>query len=72
MTIPPAPEGVLSLVKCNCIKSKCSNNQCSCRKSSLNCTELCGRSADEENCENLTIDVENEDVDNESVHDNEF
>ena len=48
MTKPPAPEGVLCLVKCNCDKLKCSNHLCSCLKAGLNCTELCGCSADED------------------------
>ena len=60
MTKPPAPEAVLSLVKCNCDKTKCANNHCSCRKVKLNCTELCGCAAEEENCENREVDEDEE------------
>ena len=31
-----------------------------CLKARLNCTELCGCSADEDTCENHTYDIENE------------
>ena len=40
MTNPPAPEAVMSLVKCNCNRTKYSNYHCPCRKVNLNCTEL--------------------------------
>ena len=40
MNLPPAPESILELVNCKCTKG-CGNNRCSCRKSSLECTELC-------------------------------
>ena len=46
----PATNTVLHLVKCACVKSTCSANQCSCRKVDLNCTDLCSCS---EGCENM-------------------
>ena len=51
---PPAPEAIMSLVKCKCAKSKCSkSSRCSCAKAtpSLPCTELCDCSPDCENKE---------------------
>ena len=39
--LQPAPDAVLHLVKCGCIKSRCSTNRCQCRKAGLNCTDLC-------------------------------
>ena len=40
MNLPPAPASILESVNCKCTKG-CGNNRCSCRKSSLKCTELC-------------------------------
>ena len=37
---PPAPAAILELVNCKCTKG-CNTNRCSCRKSSLKCTDLC-------------------------------
>ena len=37
----PAPEVILELIHCNCIKFKCIINQCSCRANSLACTDVC-------------------------------
>ncbi|KAL5262839.1 hypothetical protein ACHWQZ_G001063 [Mnemiopsis leidyi] len=37
----PAPEISLELTVCKCKKSKCYNNQCSCHKNKLSCTEAC-------------------------------
>ena len=42
----PVPNAVLHLVKCACVKSKCSSNWCCCRKAGLNCTDLCSCSDD--------------------------
>ena len=28
--LPPAPEAVIELVKCGCVKTKCANGSCSC------------------------------------------
>lgn len=40
MNMLPAPASILEFVNCKCTKG-CANNRCSCRKSSLQCTELC-------------------------------
>ena len=48
----PAPEAIISLIKCNCSISNCKNNVCSCRKARINCTELCRCGAEEEDCDN--------------------
>ena len=39
----PAPDSIVSLVKCGCTKSDCKASRCSCAKAipSLKCTELC-------------------------------
>ena len=37
---PPAPKGILELVKCACKGSGCGSN-CSCKKNNLPCTSLC-------------------------------
>ena len=54
----PAPDAILSLVKCNCEKAKCSTNHCSCRKVALYNTELCGCDANEDTRENLALEAE--------------
>ena len=51
-SLPPAPEAVIELVRCGCAKSRCSTNRCSCRKAQLNCTDLCGYSDGDDQCEN--------------------
>jgi len=40
-SLPPAPEAIIQLVKCGCIKTRCSTNRCNCRKAELKCTNLC-------------------------------
>ncbi|XP_070559991.1 uncharacterized protein [Ptychodera flava] len=41
MTLPPAPDSVMKLIKCKCQKSSCETSRCSCKSASLLCTELC-------------------------------
>ena len=31
--LSPTPEAIIQHVKCNCVKERCSNNRCQCRKS---------------------------------------
>ena len=50
--LPPAPEAVVELVKCNCVASKCSG-RCSCKTHNMACTELCKCEAAEGTCTNL-------------------
>ena len=64
--LPPAPEAVIHLVKCGCVKQRCETNHCQCRKAGLNCTDLCSCSDNWEKCENeeqitLLEDTDNED-----------
>ena len=39
-TTPPAPEVVIEMVKCACVKQQCSTNRCQCRKARLTCTKF--------------------------------
>ena len=41
MTQEQAPPELLETYACKCKKNKCSNNQCSCVRSGVSCTELC-------------------------------
>ena len=50
----PAPEFSLELTICGCKKSHCANNQCSCRKNKLLCTEACHCIS----CENESLSFE--------------
>ena len=41
MTRPSAPESILEHVSCKC-QTRCKTKRCSCLKSDLRCTDLCG------------------------------
>ena len=62
-TLPPAPEAIIHLVKCRCVKERYTTKRCQCRKAGMNCTDLCGCSDTGEDCENMPEDVggDNED-----------
>jgi hypothetical protein len=40
MTLPPAPDSLLEIVKCTC-KTGCNTQRCSCLKAQLKCGDLC-------------------------------
>jgi len=52
-SLAPAPESIIDLTVCGC-KTNCSTNRCKCRRTGLNCSEMCGC----ENCENSEKDEE--------------
>ena len=47
-----APESLLELVKCSCVKSKC-RPPCRCLSNNIPCTEMCACKSDEDNCDNV-------------------
>ena len=49
----PAPDAVIHLIKCGCIKSKCSTKQCQCRNADLSCSDLCSCSDSGNECINV-------------------
>ena len=60
-SLPSAPEAILQLVRCGCIKTRCSTNRCNCRKAELKCTNLCRCADSGDLCENqLDTDAEDE------------
>ena len=61
-TLPPAPEAIVELIKCGCLKSKCESARCKCVANKLSCCELCScyRDEDEEICCNRTSTSESE------------
>ena len=70
---PPAPEAIIEMVKCGCVKQRCSTNRCQCRKAELTCTELCACSDDDEPCENaLQEDDSDEYIDDNDESDNSY
>ena len=72
-TTPPAPEAIIEMVKCGCVKQRCSTNRCQCRKAGLTCTELCACSDDDEPCENsLQEDDSDEYIDDNDESDNSY
>ena len=42
VSLPPAPNAILELVKCDCLKSNCTNLRCKCLRNKLKCADLCG------------------------------
>ena len=52
--LPPAPNGVLQLVSCNCRKSACQKGNCNCLSYKLSCTDLCG--CGDYICQNRKVD----------------
>ena len=69
MTLPPAPQAIIHLVKCKCAKERCSTNRCQCKKNGLNCTDLCGCSDNKEQCENVLEDDSDNEINNEEGDD---
>lgn len=61
----PAPEAVLELVRCGCGVGKCKTNACSCRRSSMICSEMCSCEAEEDKCTNVETALEPETTDDE-------
>ena len=46
----PAPQRVLSIIRCNC-RSNCDNKRCTCKKHGLDCNLSCGECRGQ-NCSN--------------------
>ena len=60
-----APQSILQLVKCGCVKSSC-NRRCSCQEHNVQCIELCTCEADPDICTNMdTISDHESDTDDE-------
>ena len=74
-SLPPAPETIIQLVKCGCIKTRHSTNRCNCRKAELKCTNLCSSANSGDLCDNQldtdTEDEEEEEMEYESGDSNE-
>ena len=64
-TLPPAPEAIIHLVKCKCMKKRCANNHSKYRKAELTCRDLCGCSDTSEDCKNTSVVVNNDDCNDE-------
>lgn len=71
-TLQPAPDAVIYLVKCCCVKERCSTNRCQCRKGGLNCTDLCCCNDDDEDpCDNFASMNDENDEEHHSDEDEE-
>ena len=55
-TILTAPEAIIHLVKCKCVKERCTTKRCQCSKANMNCMDLCGFSDMGERCEKIPKD----------------
>ena len=51
-SLPLAREVIIQLVKCGCIKTRCSTNRCNCQKAELKCTNLCSCADSGDLCDN--------------------
>ena len=59
--LPPAPESLLQLIRCNC-SSDCSSMRCICRKNGMQCSPACGQCKGSSCTNSLnTVDYESED-----------
>lgn len=58
--LPCAPETVLQLIRCSCVKRKCAP-PCKCLSHDLKCTELCVCGGDEDMCDNCDEHTRHED-----------
>ena len=56
ITLPPASEAIIHLVKCKCMKERCANNRCKCRMAGLTCIDL-GCSDTGEDCKIKSVVV---------------
>ncbi|XP_015750019.1 PREDICTED: uncharacterized protein LOC107329879, partial [Acropora digitifera] len=65
-SLPPAPEAIIQLVKCGCIKTRCSTNRCNCRKTELKCTNLCSCADSGDLCDTDADDKDVEEMQYES------
>ena len=59
--LPCAPETLLQLIRCSCVKRKCAP-PCKYYSHNLKCTDLCVRRKDEELCKNLNEHTNPEDL----------
>ena len=60
--VPPAPQSVLQLLRCNCGSSskqqnKCVTKRCTCKSHGVVCTELCYCEANHHECQNNAPDI---------------
>ncbi|CAH3166532.1 unnamed protein product, partial [Porites lobata] len=55
-TILTAPEAIIHLVKCKCVKERCTTKRCQCSKANMNYMDLCGFSDMGERCEKIPKD----------------
>ena len=53
--LPPAPEDLLKVIRCNC-KKDCSSMRCTCRKHGLECSMACGHCKGLSCSNSLTVD----------------
>ena len=70
--MPCAPDEVLHLIRCSCVKSRCVPLcKCASQNPRLTCTEMCACGADSENCDNTghVEDTDNSDIDSDEDSD---
>ena len=63
MVKPPVPESTIELVCCKC-KKGCKTEKCSCRKSNIQCTDVClCHEIDVDQCHNMQVIQSDDDSD---------
>jgi len=71
----PAPNSVIQMVKCGCVKTKCDTDKCTCRKAKLDCTDLCGCCDTGEVCDNaeqMKTDTTDSDEEDDEILDDAY
>ena len=69
-TILTAPEAIIHLVKCKCVKERCTTKRCQCSKANMNCMDLCGFSDMGERCGKIPKDDNQEEDDSDDYDKN--
>ena len=54
--LPPAPETILQLVKCDCNKTACDTGRYKCKSNRLDYTDLYCCGTEDDSCKNIAVD----------------
>ena len=71
-TKKPAPDSALELVSCACKQARCLSNNCSCRRHSMLCTDMCKCTSCENTSENTQIKASDEEEEEEEEEEEDY
>jgi hypothetical protein len=66
MDIPPAPQDLLQIIRCNC-QADCSSRSCTCRKHDMKCSVACGQCRGTACTNASTVELDSDDILEEGV-----